>query len=259
MSNVDNAIIHTDEIPQADTLEKVVATVEAISKGKRSHQEIAQYLGVADRQGRYYRLAAEILKLVTKTSNKNTAALTKEGQTFLGLNQDQRKQLLIKQVLGAKIFQSVIGMIISSNGTSNRTDLENSLSKLVAPTTPGMIDRRLTTIISWLETLDLVKRHNNLVMLKLIPSSISKLEISEVGIPVLPRPTELKLFEEVNKRKIIASSLIKFEVEKAKFDRANATHEHLRAILAKKIRDHGAIPTWNKYVDLAVRMHAQIL
>ena len=249
--------IPTKEIPQADSLEKVVKTVYAVSQGKQSHQEIARYLGVDDRQGRYYRKAAEILKLVTKTSSKNVSALTQIGQALLTSNDAQKKQLLINQVLGATVFQSVIGMVAASNGVSDRSDLENSLSKLVSPTTAGMIGRRLTTILSWLDSLDLAEKENHQVKLKSIPSSINKLEISDVRVPILPKPNELRLFEEVHQRKRSASALIKFEIDRAKYDRANSVHERLRSLLADKIRSHGAIPTWNKYVDLAVRMNNQ--
>jgi hypothetical protein len=257
LSNTSNPTISTDEIPQADTLESVIATVEAVSQGKRSFQEIAQHIGLQGRQGRYYRQAAEILGLIKKTSNKNVSALTPIGQTFLASTVKKREQILINQVLDAKVFQSVIGMMAASNGVSNRADLERSLSTLVLPTTEGMIDRRLSTILSWLETLNLIEREDNRVILKTIPSSINKLEISDVSIPVLPKPTDLKLFTEVNQRKIGASELIKFEVDRAKFDRANSEHERLRSLLADKIKACGEFPTWNKYVDLAVNMNGQ--
>ncbi len=250
-------IISTDEIPQANTLDNVIATVEAVSKGYTSHQEIANYIGLQNRQGRYYRLAAEILKLVKKTPNKNTAALTSIGQTFLASNEIGRKRILTNQVLNAKVFQSVIGMMIASNGVSNKVDLERSLSTLVSPTTAGMIDRRLSTILSWLEHLDIVQREGDQVFLKQISPVISKIEISDVAVPIIPKPNELRIFEEVNRRKSNASDLIKFEVNKAKLDRANLVHEQLRTLLAGKIREHGAIPTWNKYVDLAVHMDNQ--
>ena len=257
MVKIVNRTISTDEIPQADTLENVIATVEAVSHGKRSFQEIAGHIGLKERQGRYYRQAAEILGLIEKTHSKNVSALTPIGQTFLVSNGNKRRQILINQVLDAKVFQSVIGMIAASNGVSNRADLERSLSALVLPTTEGMIDRRLSTILSWLETLDLIERTDSCVHLKNIPSSINKLEISDVSIPVLPKPNELKLFKEVNKRKIGASELIKYEVDRAKFDRANSEHERLRALLANKIKSYGEFPTWNKYVDLAVSMNEQ--
>jgi molybdenum cofactor biosynthesis enzyme len=82
-ATVPTAPIPTAEVPQADSLEKVIETVCAISQGHLSHQEIAHQLGVQDRQGRYYRLAAEILKLVSKTTSKNVAALTPIGRALL--------------------------------------------------------------------------------------------------------------------------------------------------------------------------------
>jgi len=42
-------------------LDDVIRTVEAVQGGAQSFQDIAGYIGKVDRQGRYYRLAAEIL------------------------------------------------------------------------------------------------------------------------------------------------------------------------------------------------------
>ena len=67
-----NAPIPTSQVPQANSLDKVIGTVFAVSQGYLSHQEIAQQIKVKNRQGRYYRLAAEILNLLT--SNKNVIA-----------------------------------------------------------------------------------------------------------------------------------------------------------------------------------------
>ena len=75
-------LIATKDIPQANSLEKVLLAVEAVSKGKNSFQEIATLLRVTDRQGSYYRRAAEILGFV-QTPHKNISTLATLGEALL--------------------------------------------------------------------------------------------------------------------------------------------------------------------------------
>ena len=62
--------IPSSEIPQADLLQDVVRVVTAVHEGARTFQDIANYIGKVGRQGRYYRLAAEILGLICDVSGK---------------------------------------------------------------------------------------------------------------------------------------------------------------------------------------------
>lgn len=250
--------ISTKDIPQADSLDKVVLAVQAVSQGKSTFQDIASDLGLTDRQGRYYRRAAEILRFITRTPHTNLSTLTPLGRELLRGDAGQRKQVLSTQVLGVPIVQSVIGMLAASNGTATQRDLGVSLWKIVPKTTQSMAERRLITIISWLENLDIVRKSGQQqVMLQNLPSSANKIEISDPETPVLPRPTELRLFEEIPRRATEASTIIKFEVDRVKLERANVIHERLRSLLAEKIKQSGFLPTYNKYVDLAVRMSGQ--
>lgn len=249
--------ISTKDIPQADSLEKVVLAAQAVSQGNSTFQEIASYLELTDRQGRYYRRAAEILRFVARASHSNLSTLTPLGHDLLRGDAERRKQLLTTQVLGVPIVQSVVGMLTASNGTATQRDLKASLWKIVSNTTQGMAERRLMTIISWLESLDIVRKSGEYVMLRDLPSSINKIEISDPETPVLPKPTELRLFEEVSRRATEASAIIRFEVNRAKLERANVAHERLRSLLAEKIKRSGFLPTYNKYIDLAVRISDQ--
>ena len=60
--------ISITQVPQADELSKVITTVEAVYNDYKTDQKIADYVGFTDRQGRYYRLAAEILGLLETKS-----------------------------------------------------------------------------------------------------------------------------------------------------------------------------------------------
>ena len=56
--------IPSSEIPQADKLEDIIKVAEAVKNGNKTYQDIAMYIGKVERQGRYYRLAAEILGII---------------------------------------------------------------------------------------------------------------------------------------------------------------------------------------------------
>jgi hypothetical protein len=51
--------IPSSKIPQADMLEDVLSVASAVNQGARTFQDIATYIHKVERQGRYYRLAAE--------------------------------------------------------------------------------------------------------------------------------------------------------------------------------------------------------
>jgi hypothetical protein len=246
--------IATKDIPQADSLEKVMLTVEAVSKGKNSFQDIATYLRVTDRQGRYYRRAAEILRFIASVPHKNVSTLTPLGQQLLRKTGSKKTQTIATQILHVPIIQSVVGMLASSGGTATQPRLERSFRKIVPNTTRKMADRRLMTILSWLEHSNSIKRIDHQVILKKLPASVDKIEISDPDVPVLPKPGDMRLFEEVPRKIKKASAIVKFEVDRVKIERANATHEKLRTILANRIKRYGPIPTYNRYIDLAVRM-----
>jgi hypothetical protein len=65
--------LQTSDFPQADRLEKVGDVARAVATGLRSDAEIEDFIGLesADRQGRYYRKAAELLDLVKTAQNRS--------------------------------------------------------------------------------------------------------------------------------------------------------------------------------------------
>ena len=89
--------IPSEDIPQADVLNEVVRTVEAVAGGARSFDDIADAIGKVDRQGRYYRRAAEILGFIH--NQHNHSALTARGRDFIA-HPAQRRELLADAVLG---------------------------------------------------------------------------------------------------------------------------------------------------------------
>jgi hypothetical protein len=247
--------VPTKDVPQADVLREVVKAAEAVSLGSSTFQEIAKHIGLVERQGRYYRLASEILGLTERIS-ANASMMTPLGDQLLHSSPNAQQDILRNQVLKVPIIQSVVGMLVGSGGTASRNYLVDSI-KTLANTTKGLADRRLVTILSWLGDLGVISRHGDSIKLRSLPSSINNIEILDPEAPVLPRPNDLKLFAEVPRKLKAANEIVTFEIDTAKTDRANAVHEKLRSVIADRIRQCGTYPTSNKYIDLAARIKGQ--
>ena len=71
--------IPTEQVPQADRIEAVEKALRAVLEGAETYQDIAKALGYAERQGRYYRRACEILGLTARTES-NRSVLTPMGR-----------------------------------------------------------------------------------------------------------------------------------------------------------------------------------
>jgi hypothetical protein len=92
-------------VPQADDLDKVVATVEAVAAGHHTGPEIASALDVVERQGFYYVAAAEQLGLVMHVA-KDDIQLTKLGSK-LATDEVNRKRLLRSAVLELPVIRHI--------------------------------------------------------------------------------------------------------------------------------------------------------
>ncbi len=118
-----NAQIPSDEIPQADRLSEVIRTIICISQGGQSYQDIAAFIDKVERQGRYYRKAAEIIGMVI-TPVRNQSVLTPLGQQFIQSGANLNNPLLIQSVLNSRIFQRIIPFLeLSSAVGVNRERL----------------------------------------------------------------------------------------------------------------------------------------
>jgi hypothetical protein len=130
--------IPSDEIPQADRLSEVLRTVICISQGGQSFQEIAAFINKVERQGRYYRKAAEIIGMV-ETPVRNQSVLTPLGQQFIQSGATLNNPLLIQSVLNSRIFQRIIPFLELRSATgvirdrpNTKADLAKELKKLPA-------------------------------------------------------------------------------------------------------------------------------
>lgn len=241
--------IPSSKIPQADMLEDVLSVANAVDQGAKTFQDIAKYINKVERQGRYYRLAAEILGLVR--NSQNNSELTDLGKQFVKANSQKRKEIARGAVLSAHVFQRMIPFFeLQSNGAT-REQIENFIDEVTAPTTDSMIHRRASTLISWLEKIEVLNHEDGVY--KIYTPQISATPIMQFPDeePLIPSSSALKEYETVQERAIRAGAMIQFMRDQAAHDRANATHRGLINLIADRLRTVGSIPRSNRLVDLA--------
>ncbi len=245
-------------IPQADNLDDVIKTVATVAKGGKTFQEIAHAIGKHERQGRYYRKAAEILGFIEKVG-RNNFTTTPLGQEFLNLEKTERNSLLITSVLNARIFQRLIPFFEANkvNGVT-RQEVYGFLlqvSEIKENDKDSMAPRRLSSVISWLEKLKIIIKLKNRYYLSTenINQKVNILEFIEIDEPILPKSNDLREYETVNLRTSKAREDIIIYQNSAAVDRADNAHRKLVNLVADRIKKSGSIPRYNKFIDLATK------
>lgn len=245
--------LSSNNIPQADSLDEVVRTVEAVAAGHTSFQTIADYLGKVERQGRYYRLAAILLGLLY--NDNNTAQLTREGHELLAApTNESRRLILLQRMLQMPIFQRLIPFL-ENHEWFDRAQFQDFLTT-TTDTTANMVDRRTSTILAWLRAVELIEAHDPLYRFN--PSAITTLpplEFTDISEPLLPRNPELKAYEITHQRATQDKKSIQVFRNMAKVERANRHHQHLVDLVSVRLKSIGAIPRFNQFIDLAASVN----
>lgn len=99
---------NTSLIPQANDLEKVSSTVDAVSARANTSSSIAESLGVQGRQGNYYANAAEYIGLVSRheADGEYEYRLTPNGEKFQESDSGTRKKMLNELVSATPVMRS---------------------------------------------------------------------------------------------------------------------------------------------------------
>jgi hypothetical protein len=151
-----------DEIPQANDLEKVGLVVIGVSKGNRTYQAIATFIGFTERQGRYYRRAAEILGLI-RSDGKNNSVLTEAGATCLNLYKRNKDftQALKPSLSSIPLLREVYERV-SNKAVIDDDDILDALIELAGVNKSNItIVRRLSTFVTWLKQAGLLEQVDN--------------------------------------------------------------------------------------------------
>jgi len=247
------------EVPQADRLESVLQAIIAVDNGHRTDVEISMNVESIsnDRQGRYYRKAAEILGFITTDSNKSR--LTDAG---LRLMDDPciSNPIFVASILHIDVMQLLI-QYFEIKGHLSRLQITNYLKHL-----PGIVigentlDRRVSTILSWLRALKILDERDGKFSLSSEPTcGLPLIEMSD-NLPCLfPENGLLKEYETVQIRSGRSASVVEYLKDQAKLDRAVSSHRRLVNLVADRILQAGGIPKTNMYIDLATRLEGDFI
>ena len=77
--------------------------------------------------------------------------------------------------------------------------------------------------------------------------------------PIFPNRYDLKEYQEQAQRVASKQEAIEYYVDRAKRERASTSHETLVSLMAERLRQRGAIPKANRYVDLSARWTRRII
>lgn len=245
--------IPSSDIPQADVLADVIATARAVNNGASTFQDIAQAIEKVERQGRYYRRAAEILGLIR--NHRNHAELTSFGEQFFAADLQDQTELLKSAVLHASIFQRIIPFLENFPYGVTRDEITSFIENVTEPVGPSMIGRRVSSIIGWLQYLDIIYLGNGVYRLNLPAfSDLPPIEYS-ADEPLIPNVRQMRDYEIVRERTLDARSVVSYWRNAIAMERANQAHVGLVNLIASRIRASGVTPRYNQLIDLAARVN----
>jgi hypothetical protein len=148
--------LESADIPQADQLWDVARVPEAIDRGRRTTETIAEYIGMkVVRQGHYYIQAARILGLVAEGGPGDEPKLTTLGRGFARSNRAEQRTYLRRLMFHRDPMRSVIAALRAGEGL-DRAGLARVLQEL-APLADSTAQRRTHTLAAWLTAVGLAE------------------------------------------------------------------------------------------------------
>lgn len=246
--------IRSEDVWQADTLADVACAVHAVSRGARTYNDIAGAIGKVDRQGRYYRRAAEILGLIERRS-LNDSTLTALGRRFVRSSEPERRRMITQAVFSTRVVQRLLPFLERAGGAGvTRAELTRFLSQVASLGGPSMAPRRIASIVNWLNDLGLTRSIGDRLILGRLPESVSVVNYSTEDEPLFPRRYELAEYEERSRRVRENRGFLNVLIDEAARERARSSHQTLVNLMATRLRDYGAIPRSNRYIDLSANV-----
>ncbi|MCX6938919.1 MAG: AAA-associated domain-containing protein [Verrucomicrobia bacterium] len=246
--------IPSEDILQANTPDRAIKCIIAVGNGARTDKEIAKAIGNLDaRQGRYYRRATEALGFITRIKG-NASELTSLGNEFFNSPVARRNIIFIQNLLKDPVIQRLLPFLHSRSqlGVSTK-ELASFLHAVAEIGTIGTAQRRASTYITWLKYFGLIAGNGSNLQATILPDSAPILHLKSDSEPILPRLFALNEYEEQARRVRSAREAVSFYVNHAAIERATASHESLVNLMAQRLRNHGAMPKANRYVDLSAR------
>jgi hypothetical protein len=147
-------IFEIKDIPQADKLEKVIAATEAVAEGASTEMEVAEAIGLSDRQITYYLDAARILGFIE--NNQAIISVTDKGMNMAKAHRDDKKESLRKAISENDLLKAIVTFVDKDKNGVNEQDISNFLLSMTAVEAHDLVPRRAKTLMAWLEYLDII-------------------------------------------------------------------------------------------------------
>ena len=239
--------IQTSDFPQADKILQVGKVANAIASGFHTDREIEDYIGLESegRQGRYYRLAAEIIGLTLNDSNY--ATLTPMGQEYSTLNSDQsRLEFLGDCLVKTRVFKEAMDYIRQHAPNDQR--LKAWFVKFF-PGGEGTAIRRYSTFKNYLKDTKLVDQGSAVVLSRKYIGEVAKVNEELLALD--------KKILSLNKGKVkqpqFKNKSLAYNVDLQKLERANKIHTSLVSGKANYLNQLGFQTYENLHIDLFVK------
>ncbi|UGV32146.1 hypothetical protein LO767_06610 [Halopseudomonas aestusnigri] len=246
-------MVTTADFPQADRLEQVGKVAIAIAKGNRADEEIEAFIGLdsAGRQGRYYRLAAEVLGLIS--NQHNSAALTPLGEELASISTPAgRMDFLARCLIDTPVFHEALRYVHQHNPT------DDQLKQWFCRFYPGAkttANRRFHTFISYLRDAGLLQSSDSRNRLQKHAGSVVKQSAPSArgltGRRLKHSPTALPTTG--------AQGSIRVDVDIQKRERANQIHWLLVDAKSSFLDDRGIEPYANEHIDLYANEQGDVI
>lgn len=239
---------------QADTPERVMATVDAVARGAQDDIDIAAAIGGLDaRQGRYYRRAGEVLGFMVRDAN-HRSIVTPAGKEFANADQAMKRALFTQAVLSNPLFQRMLPFLEGKGAAGvTRDEMEMFLNAVADLGAASMVERRVSSYLGWLVKLGLAKIVGKRWVLDHLPAAVPFVRYESDEEPIFPNRYDLKEYQEQAQRVASKQEAIMYFVDQAKRERAITSHETLVKLMAERLRQRGAVPKANRYIDLSAR------
>lgn len=237
-------MVTTADFPQADRLEQVGQVAIAIANGNRADGEIEAYIDLDShgRQGRYYRLAAEVLGLIS--NQQNYAVLTPLGEEFASLSgRAARMDFLARCLVDTPVFNEALRYIHQHNPTDDQL---KQWFRSFYPGAKTTANRRFHTFISYLRDSGLLE-----------PSAIRNRLQKYAGSVV--KQSALSTQELTGRRLMKSPSVppsagtqgsIRVDIDVQKRERANQIHWQLVDAKSSFLDGRKLAPYANAHIDL---------
>lgn len=240
----------SEDVPQADLLEDVVGTVRAVANGARTYQEIAIAIGKVERQGRYYRLAAQQIGMI-EFQGPNIVVLNERGRCFLQLEPQAQRVFLAEAVLGNPACSGVFNYIVERPNCI-RQEIVNYLSN--AGIGDSVADRRCSTILNWLNYLGLIACQGTgffAIWRPAFNGQVFEHVNSEIDGSIIPN-MEFHNIDNMWDGTFTQNpnGTITYQINVADRERATINHQRLVSGMASVIRARGMVPSCTRHIDL---------